>query len=300
MQIRKCAVATMTPEELIRGNLKFTSLPAIVAKINPLLNNPNTSAAEIVHVIDQDPVLAARLLKLINSPFYSLPSQVDTLNMAVTISDTRQLRDLVIATTIVNHFKAPPEVDFDMETFWCHSIATGIAARTIALSQNIQNSERLFVGGLLHDIGKMIMSLLLSHETESLHKVNENPALSIDHPEQQIFGFTHGQLANALLASWNFPESISQPILHHHDLKSEAEFKTDTAILHVANVIANNIQAPVSKDDDTILNIEALKILDIDKTIVESYYEDVYNCLDEILDLLYYDLATELTMASNL
>lgn len=284
-------MATMTPEELIGDNLKLISLPAIVAKINQLLNDPNSSAADIAHLIGQDPVLTARLLKLVNSPFYSFPSQVDTLSMAVTILGTRQLRDLVIATTVVNHFKVSTEVHFDMETFWCHSISTGIAARTIALAQNIKNSERLFVSGLLHDIGKMIMSLLLPRETESLYRVNVNPNLNIENPEQQIFGFTHGHLAHELLASWHFPESISQPILHHHDLKSEDEFKTDTAVLHVANVIANNIQAPISQDDDTILKVEALKILDIDAAVVESYYEEVYNCLDDILQLLYYDLA---------
>lgn len=283
-------MVTMTPEELIRGNLKLISLPAIVAKINQLLNDPNTSAADIAHTISQDPVLTARLLKLVNSPFYSFPSQIDTLSMAATVLGTRQLRDLVIATTVVNHFKASPEVHFDMETFWCHSISTAIAARTIALAQNIQNSERLFISGLLHDIGKMIMPLLLPRETESLHKVNESPNLNIENPEGQIFGFTHGHLANELLVSWHFPESISQPILHHHDLQSADEFKTDTAILHVANVIANNIQAPVSRDDDTILKIEALKILDIDKAVVESYYEEVYNLMDDVLQLLYYDL----------
>ena len=284
-------MATMTPEELIGDNLKLISLPAIVAQINQLLNDPNSSATDIAHTISQDPVLTARLIKLVNSPFYNFPSQVDTLSMAVTILGTRQLRDLVIAATVVNHFKISAEVQFDMEAFWCHSISTGIAARTIALAQNIQNSERLFIAGLLHDIGKMIMSLLLPKETESLNKVNENANLDIENPEQQIFGFTHDRLASELLASWHFPESLSQPILHHHDLKSDDEFKIDTAILHIANVIANNIQAPISKDDDTILKLAALKTLDIDSATVESYYEEVYNSMDDILQLLYYDLA---------
>ena len=284
-------MATMTPEDLIGENLKLVSLPAIVAKINQLLNDQNSSADDIAHLIGQDPVLTARLIKLVNSPFYNFPSQIDTLSKAVTVLGTRQLRDLVIATTVVNHFKNLPEVTFNLETFWCHSISTGIAARTMALAQNIPNSERLFITGLLHDIGKMIMALLLPRETESLNKVNKNASLQVENPEEQIFGFTHSYLANELLASWHFPESISQPILHHHDLNSKKEFQTDTAILHVANVIANNIQAPISEDDDTLLKLEALEILAIDKTIVESYYEEVYNCLDEILQLLYYDLA---------
>lgn len=284
-------MATMTPEDLIGENLKLVSLPAIVAKINQLLNDPNSSADDIAHLIGQDPALTARLIKLVNSPFYNFPSQIDTLSMAVTVLGTRQLRDLVIATTVVNNFKIPSKINFNLEIFWCHSISTGIAARTMALAQNIPNSERLFITGLLHDIGKMIMALLLPRETESLNKVNKNANLQIENPEEQIFGFTHSHLANELLASWHFPESISQPILHHHDLDSKKEFQTDTAILHVANVIANNIQAPISEDDDTLLKLEALEILGIDKTIVESYYEEVYNCLDEILQLLYYDLA---------
>lgn len=284
-------MATMTPEELIGDNLKLVSLPAIVVKVNQLLNDPSSSATDIAHTVGQDPVLTARLLKLVNSPFYNFPSQVDTLSMAVTILGTRQLRDLVIASTVVTHFKPSPEVKFDLETFWCHSITTGIAARTIALSLNIANSERLFIGGLLHDMGKMIMSLLLPREMESLNKVNDNTKLKIENPEEQIFGFTHSQLANELLASWHFPESLSQPILHHHDLEAADEFKTDTAILHVANVIANNIQAPISRDDDTVLNPEALVILGIDQATVEAYYEEVYNLLDDVLQLLYYDLA---------
>jgi len=283
-------VATMTPEELIGDNLKLVSLPEIVAKINQLLNDPNSSAADIAHLVAQDPVLTARLLKLVNSPFYNFPSQVDTLSMAVTILGTRQLRDLVIATTVVNHFKSVDH-NFDLETFWCHSITTGLAARTIALSQNIANSERLFISGLLHDIGKMIMALLLPKETESLNKVNENSNIKIDNPEEQIFGFTHGHLANELLASWHFPESISQPIAHHHTLACDDEFKTDASIIHVANVIANNIQAPISTDDDTILKLEALKTLEIEQATVEAYYEEVYSLLDDVLQLLYYDLA---------
>lgn len=281
----------MTPEELIGENLKLVSLPAIVAKINQSLNDPAASATDIAHLIGQDPVLTARLLKLVNSPFYNFPSQIDTLSMAVTVLGTRQLRDLVIATTLVNHFQITAEANFDIETFWCHSITTGIAARTIAISQNVPNSERLFICGLLHDIGKMIMSILLPREMESLNSVNKNRNVKIDNAEEQIFGFTHGNLANELLASWHFPDTISQPINHHHDLACPDEFKTDTAIVHIANVLANNIQAPISEDDDTIMKPEAIDILDIDQATIESYYEEVYNLLDDVLQLLYYDLA---------
>jgi len=284
-------VVTMTPEELIGDNLKLVSLPAIVIKINQLLNDPNSTAADIARYISQDTVLTARLLKLVNSPFYNFPSKVETISMAVTILGTRQLRDLVIATTVVTHFKPDPDVDFDIEKFWCHSISTGIAARVIALARKIPNSERLFISGLLHDIGKMIMSLLLPRETISMIKANDTSSVKSENIERQIFGFTHDELALALLESWHFPESISIPVAHHHDLNTNDEFKKDAAVLHIANVIANNIQAPISRDDDTILKQEALDVLGLDQATVDSYYEQVYELLDDVLQLLYYDMA---------
>lgn len=285
-------MVAITAEELIGENLKLVSLPAVVTRINELLNEPNATAADIAHYISQDTALTAQLLKLVNSPFYSFPSKVDTISMAVTILGTRQLRDLVIATTVVSHFVPDPNVDFDIETFWCHSITTGIAARVIALSLKIPNSERLFISGLLHDIGKMIMSILLPRETESLNMANQATISRVSNDiEKQIFGFTHAELGQVLLDSWQFPQTISQPIAHHHDMQCDEAFNKDTAVLHIANVIANNIQAPVSRDDDTILMPEALEIMKLDQRAVEAYYQQVYELLDDILQLLYYDIA---------
>jgi len=284
-------VPSKIPSELIGNNLKLLSLPAVVEKINNLLEDPNSSTADIAHYISQDPVLTMRLLKLVNSPFYNFPSEIDTISMAVTILGTRQLRDLVFVTTVVNQFTPHEDVNFDLETFWCHSITAGLAARVIALEQKNLNSERLFICGLLHDIGKMIMALLLPQEVITLNKANQNKEINIYDAESQIFGFTHGEWAMALLESWHFPVSISEPVHYHHNPEDSSEFKIDCAVIHVANVIANNIQAPISKDDDTILKQIALDTIGITQADVEGYYEQVYELLDNVLQMLYYDLA---------
>jgi HD-like signal output (HDOD) protein len=283
-------VAILSAEELIGDNLNPVSLPGIVIKLNHLLHTADSSTTDILNTISQDPVLSARLLKLINSSFYDFPSRIDTLNKAVTVLGTKSLCELVIACSIIGKFRFTPDIDFDLETFWCHSIATGIAARNIAQSQNLDASERFFIAGLIHDIGKLVMAMLLPGETESLNRINTNTKLVMAHPEEQIFGFTHEQLGSKLIENWHFPEAYSQPVLHHHDLDASNEFKKDSAILHIANIIANNIQAPVSKDDDTILDPEALVILGIDQATMESFYEGVYNMLDGVEQVLYYDL----------
>ena len=96
----------MSPEQLIDSNIKLVSLPAIVAQVNQMANDPTTSAADIAHAISRDTALTARLLKIVNSPFYRFPSKIDTLSMAVTVLGTRQLRDLVIAAAIIKRFQS--------------------------------------------------------------------------------------------------------------------------------------------------------------------------------------------------
>lgn len=278
----------MSPQDVINSNIKLVSLPAIISKVNATLNNPNSSAADIAELISQEPALTARLLKIVNSPFYNFPSKIDTISMAVTVLGTRQLRDLIIATTLIKQFNGKSYGHYDVETFWCHSITTGLAARAIALDKNIPNSERLFICGLLHDIGKMLMSVLLPKETAEVQLLSRQKGKN---PEIQVFGFTHDALGACLLQHWHFPESLATPIRHHHNLMSPDQYITDTAILHIANVIANNIQTPVSADDDTLLDPLALNALAMSEQDIEPYYESVYQTLDSILQTLYYDIA---------
>ena len=206
---------SLSPQELVNSNIELVSLPLIVTKVNELLNSPTASAADIAELISQDPALTLRLLKIVNSPFYNFPSKIETVSMAITVLGINQLRDLLIATTLVNRFKSNPDTDFDIETFWCHSITTGLAARTIALNRKIPNSERLFISGLLHDIGKMLMALLLPMHYAEL---NQSYLQSAKANETDIFGFNHDELGECLLNSWHFPSTIATPIRHHHDL----------------------------------------------------------------------------------
>ena len=279
---------TMTAQELVNSNIKLVSLPAIVTRINEILTSPTTSAADIAECISQDPALTLRLLKIVNSPLYNFPSKIETVSMAITVLGTRQLHDLVVATTLVKKFKSSKDSNFSIETFWCHSIATALAARIIAVDKKIPNAERIFICGLLHDIGKMLMSELLPTPTDELNKANSQFTTN---NEKRIFGFTHDELGECLLNSWDFPDTLAMPILHHHDLLCPDKYKTDTAIVHIGNVIANNIQAPISLDDDTLLNPLALQILCMDERRMESYYETVYQRLDHLLQTLYYDIA---------
>ena len=281
----------MSPEQLINSNIKLISLPAIVAQVNQLANDPTASAADIAHAIGQDPALTARLLKIVNSPFYRFPSKIDTLSMAVTVLGTRQLRDLVIAAAIIKRFQSKIDPAFNIEVFWCHSITCAIAARNIALKLMLANSERFFVAGLLHDIGKMVMYLLLPNESIKLLNELGKTDCDIDNIERRVFGFTHDEVGVALMSAWHFPESLIAPIRAHISLEATDEYIKDAALIHLANNIANNLQTPISRDDDTMLNPKALELLQLTPEIIETVYEETYRHMDALLEIFYYDVA---------
>jgi len=282
----------MSPEQLIHSHLKLLSLPTMVARLIPLVDDPTTSAADIARVIAQDAALTARLLKIVNCPFYRLPAKIDSLDMALSVLDTHQLRDLVLSAAVIKRFQTNIDPAFDVEVFWCHSITTAIAARLLASKMTLANPERFFVTGLLHDIGKMVMYLTLPNESFRLIQELEKPGCDVANIEQQLFGFTHDDVGVALLKAWNFPESIIGPVRYHALLNANEQDMQDAALLHIANNIANNMQEPISRDDDTPLNQKATEVLQLTPEVIEEVYEETYHHLDELLEIFYYDLVT--------
>jgi len=282
----------MSPEQLIHSHFKLLSLPTMVARLNPLVDDPTTSATDIARVIAQDAALTARLLKIVNCPFYRLPAKIDSLDMALSVLDTHQLRDLVLSAAVIKRFQTNIDPAFDVEVFWCHSITTAIAARLLASKMTLANPERFFVTGLLHDIGKMVMYLTLPNESFRLIQELEKPGCDVANIEQQLFGFTHDDVGVALLKAWNFPESIIGPVRYHALLNANEQDMQDAALLHIANNIANNMQEPISRDDDTPLNQKATEVLQLTPEVIEEVYEETYHHLDELLEIFYYDLVT--------
>ena len=141
---------------LLEGDVGLASLPHIFTEINRVISDPRSSAIHVANVISKDPNLTTKLLRIVNSAFYGFPSKIDTISRAVTILGSKQLSTLALGTSVLEIFKDIPADLVDMKSFWEHSVACGAAARMIASYRNIVNTERLFVAGLLHDIGRLV------------------------------------------------------------------------------------------------------------------------------------------------
>jgi len=282
-------MSKLTAKDLISDSLELVSLPDIVHRINLMVDDPNASAADIGRLISEDPAITTRLLRVVNSPLYGFPSKIDTVSMAITILGTRQLRDLVLATTVVGNFHNLTDAVVDMEIFWCHSICSAVAARTISQHLKANNTERFFVAGLLHDIGKLVMYLTHPDASHQVIELSMEPGINKATIEQSIFGFSHAEVSAELLKQWQLPDSLVEPARYHHHPIRATLFPTETAVVHIADTIANNIQTPISMDDDNLIENIVWSTLGMESSMLEHLHEEVYKVLDASLQVMYYE-----------
>ena len=157
--------------EIIKGNEDLPSLPAIFNEVNEAVDDPRSSMGDIAEIISSDISLSARILRLVNSAFFGFPSRIDTISHAVTIIGTQQLRDLVLATAVIDLFRGIPSELVDMRSFWQHSISCGIASRILSSYHREANIEHFFVAGLLHDLGRLILYIKIPDQTKEIPRL---------------------------------------------------------------------------------------------------------------------------------
>jgi putative nucleotidyltransferase with HDIG domain len=237
-----------TPIELVRRSLKLSSLPEVYLKINAVLNDPNSSFADIAEVIKSDVSLSARLMKIVNSAFYGYPAKIDTITHAVSIIGTWQLRDLALSTTILSAFKGVPEKHISMDSFWRHSITCGIAARLIAIQKGDPNPERLFLAGILHDIGRLIFMENLPEKGKIIMEQYQGGHTELYKLERDVIGFDHTDIGAALMDHWNLPDNLKEVIAYHHNPLEAPNFEYQASIIHLADIVAKCMQSDASLD----------------------------------------------------
>ncbi len=228
--------------QLIGAEENVPSLPMIFHHLNEAVNNARSSMREIAEIISTDQSLSARLLKLVNSVFFGFPSRIETISHAATIIGIQQLRDMALATTIIQMFRGIPAELLDAKAFWRHSIACGIAARVLASYHQEPNVERFFVAGLLHDIGHLIIYRRNAGQAkEALVRCAQSGEL-LYQVERQMMGFDHADVGGLLLNHWRLPQSLEEAAKFHHRPSRAPRFPLESGVIHVADLIANALQ----------------------------------------------------------
>ena len=232
--------ARINPGEVVRQEMELASLPDIFHQISEALKNPRSSAAYVAEVISKDVSLSAKLLKMVNTPFYGFPSEIDTLSRAVTIVGTNQLVNLAMGISVISAFEGIPEKFFTLKEFWLHSVMCGIVARQLANKLDMEGDEKFFVAGLLHDIGRLIV--LRNHISEATEVLRQAAVgrKGLVEVEKAVWGCTHADIGGRMLKHWRLPAFL-EVLVHHHHTPHEASMVREASVIHVADFITHSL-----------------------------------------------------------
>ena len=217
----------------------LVSPPDVCLRLFDLIHSPSTSADDIADVISLDPSLTAQLLRISNSAFYSFRRKIDTISRAITIIGTAELYQLVLSVSAVQSFSNIPNELVKMDTFWRHSVYTGLLARALAVRANILHPERLFVAGLMHDIGSLVLYHQRPESMRDLLLVANGDEDIMYQAEIDRFGFSHASVAAHLMEKWQLPEELVLSIKWHHQPELAKSAGAESHILFLAEHLVN-------------------------------------------------------------
>ncbi len=234
--------------EQLGGIEDIPPLPALASRIIDTCFSDQVNFQEMAALIKQDPILTARILILINSPAFALPTKVEDLSHAISLLGKKQVRNLALSVTIFDTFNAKgKEREQEMAAFWQHCVACAHACEELAKELNYPHPEEAFIAGLLHDIGKLIayhrlekpFTQLLSELLDAGdNNSREWPPLT---REKEILGAGHHLIGKWAAEAWNFPSPIVEAVWLHHQPPpgSRSEIPSLPLLVRFADALCN-------------------------------------------------------------
>jgi len=224
-------------DNLIRQVQDLPSLPIAVTRVMQLTNDPKAGLSDVAHALASDQGLAARVLKLANSAYYGSSRRIGTVSEAVVILGMRTTRNLTLATSCQDMLEREVQGYFlPRGALWRHSLACAAAAQNLARRAHFRGTEEAFVAGLLHDIGKVVMSAYLKAEFAQVLTRVAKGRLTFSDAEREVLGFDDAEVGARLLERWNLPSTLVTAVRYHH-APSQAPESPLAALVHVADTI---------------------------------------------------------------
>lgn len=229
-----------TFEDIVEAELKIASFPDIFFKVKEAVEDSKSTAQHIAEVVGLDVGLSTQLLKLVNSPLYGFPSEINNLVRAVALIGGKELCTLALGLSTIGYFKdIPPEL-IDMRAFWMHSLTCGVFSKVIAEKVDGVVPEMMFTAGLLHDVGRLILFKKMPYSAVQAMLFARENFIPLVEAEDMILGFNHTQVARCMLEKWNFPPALTEIISCHHS-PGKSSMSKEAGILQAADNLALSV-----------------------------------------------------------
>lgn len=222
----------------VYGISKLPTLSIVTSRVMQLLSNPNTSIQKLTDLISQDQALATAVLKVVNSSYYGFPRQIATIKHALVILGFNEIRNIVVTVSILRNFwNIQNPTQFDHLEFWKHSLGCAMAAGMLAKFFRYRVSGKVFIGGLIHDIGKIVLDQYIHDLFEEVMEWVVSQDISFYQAEREVLGITHAEIGGLLAKSWNLPVDIEEAIEFHHTPRKATVNPQFCSIIHLSDVL---------------------------------------------------------------
>ena len=257
--------------QMVQKVTSLPTLPGAVLNITRLLDDPETTAAEVGREIEKDQVLSAKVLKLVNSGFYGFSQPISTIQHAMVLLGFSVVKTLVLSTSVLDMMSN------SMAGLWQHSLACARTCAIIARYLEEDDPEEISVTGLLHDLGKVVLEANVKEVFEPVIELVEKEDMLFYKAEEQVMEITHATVGGWLLEQWQLPGQLVEPIMYHHDFHPSRTHAVRTGIVHLADILVR-AEAIGSGGDRRIpvLSEEAMKTMGLG-------VDDLQDIMDEMV-----------------
>lgn len=258
---------------LIQRLDKLEDLPAVpntLLMVLDTLNDPDTSIKKLEKILENDPMLATKLLRIANSPYYGLADKVSSISRAVFVLGLNEIRNLVIGLSLTGVFSGDLGFDkFDSKGIWLHSLAVARASRYLGRHIEGIDPEEMFTAGLIHDIGRFLMAIYFKEELREIMAMKNSMAVPLSDAEER-FGLTHGELGAYLAQKWQLSDMLKTIIRYHHRPKGAGQYVNHASTVFLADQICQKLKMGWDLDDEKDGKILAPKTLGLKTEVIKE------------------------------
>lgn len=219
---------------------EVATLPEVTAKIISVVDDPKSTARDLHHIIKNDPALATKIMKVVNSAFYGLPGQVSDLDRAIVLLGLSAVKNIAISASISRLFANDKMSDkFSARDLWKHSVAVGVATRQFCCRIGKKAfAEEAFLAGLIHDLGMLVQRQAFTEQFAEVIQIASKGEKRFCEAETEIIGADHQALGAALAAKWKFPRGLQIVLGYHHNITNLSEdHRVLPSIVYAADVL---------------------------------------------------------------
>ena len=233
-------MSPLTFEQLGERIQQIPLLPQVVSDVQDILQQVEVDLELLEWTLHKDMAIVARVLRLANSPFYGLSGEISSIHEACLLLGMHTIRNVVTTAGVMMQLPADGDGLIDRKKLWEHSMGTAVAARVIASHAGF-DQENAFTGGMLHDIGKLVMDRYFHSDYQAVLHYQVTEDCLLREAETAVLGFDHSIVGARAAQRWRFPASIVEAIEHHHEPDKNAPSKS-ADIIHVADILCRGLE----------------------------------------------------------